>query len=710
MAIIIEDSFTQLSLFEEDNIAIKKANTAPDWLNATNETEIDTKNAKHLALFIDIETYAKKDITTNGAYVYINDPDFKVILNAFSLVELPYDITTKEFTNKEELSEIIQTLQNAKKQIRVYEDLTEELVDLLKDDNVYIYAFNASFERLALSKAIDYEIKLDRIRCVQTLGNYFGLPNDLSGACRYANIIDGKLKEGKHLIRKIHRGEALAMNEFYTFCEYNKRDVELMFDLVVFCLKLGNVHSKFWQEYQLSEEINDNGILVDTHLLKLIDNNIERNFNENMEKLKNMTGLENPKSPDQMLLWIKQNFDSNVNSMAKDSVSKMLESPKMNDKVREVLYYYQELNKSSLGKVPAFHSFLCEDNKVRGTFKFYGAYNTGRFAGRGIQPQNLPRGTGDVDKLREDILNGKILTNDELSSLLRTLIIAPQDSELVVADFSAIEARVLAFISGEQWKLDIFNSGKDIYLATVNKMFNLNIKDKKDPLRQKGKIAELGCGYNGGVKAVCAMNGGDYKFEKYSEEEYQEMVKSWRKANPNIVKAWRSVERTINEVMTKGQNTAVIHNLKGISIRYKKVDDVDVLFFKLPSGRELVYYDYKEEPDFTTGWTKKTYKGYNTQKNIIVKTNVYGGLFIENITQAIARDILMEALFRLRKYNVIMHIHDEIVVVSKKEKVNEYDSISEQELCDIMSIIPEWFKGCPLNAEAFTSAYYKKEG
>ena len=664
-------------------------------------------------LSIDIETYSSIDLTKSGVYKYTQN-DFEILLIAYA-----YD---------DEEIKIIDLKNNEK--------IPEKLKEDILDENIIKTAFNANFERVCLSKYFNTYLSPKMFRCTQVHALYLGLPHGLENVAKSLRLKEQKLEEGKSLIRffnkrenldlltsnneNIKKGEVLKKyEEFKKYC-INDVKVERSIRKILEKVKLPESEQKLWQ---LDQEINDRGVLVDS---KLLNNAIYYdNYFKNIliEKLKTITNINNPKSNNQMKDYL-NSLGLNVNSLSKESVESLLNSDEVKknphyEKIKEVLHLRKMLNKTSTKKYESMKRCMCDDERIRGLFQFYGANRTGRWAGRLVQVQNLPQNKiNNLEQVREKIRNDIIkdfpsrkkkfnknlnlnLYKDEnlsslLSQLIRTTFIPKKNHRFIIADFSAIEARIIAYLSNEKWRIDVFNTHGKIYEASASKMFKVDINEitKESELRQKGKIAELALGYQGGVGALVSM--GAYNMN-LCESELIEIVKAFRSSNPNIVKLWNNAQKAFIEAV---KNKSVVHIDKNISFIYEG----NILFIKLPSGRRLSYIRPKIDYDNIFNKYIITYEGIDPTTKKSKRLTTYGGKLVENIVQAIARDVLAQAMMNLKNhgFNIVMHVHDEIVL-----EVEENVS-SIEEICEIMCKENKYLKGLKLKADGFESKYYKK--
>ena len=641
---------------------------------------------------IDLETFSSVNLSKAGVYRYAESTDFEILLFAYSVDGGEVKIVDLA------LGEII----------------PKEILEALTDPDIIKWAYNANFERVSLSRLIGLPtgkyLNPSSWRCTMIWSAYLGLPLSLEGVGAILGLEKQKLKKGKDLIKyfctpckptasngnRIRNLPIHDLSKWSAFKKYNKRDVETE-------MAIQNKLSKFpvpkfvWDEYHLDQEINDLGIALD---LKLINNAIEiddYSRSKLINEMRDLTNLENPNSVQQLKDWLADK-GLETETLGKKVVSELIKTS--SDDLSEVLTLRQQVAKSSIKKYQAMKNAVCSDSRARGMFQFYGANRTGRFAGRILQPQNLPRNNmPDLSQARELVRTNNLealemlydSVPEVLSELIRTSFIPKDGYKFIVADFSSIERVVLAWLAGERWVLDAYSRKKDLYIATASQMFNVPIENinKKDPLRQKGKVADLACGYGGSVGALIAMGALDMGL---TEEELRPLVNSWRSANPNIVSFWWDVDRaTIKAV--RERTTTKTH---GIVFSYQS----GMLFIKLPSGRHLSYVKPRIEIN-QFGSDCITYEGINGAKKWD-RIQSYGPKFVENIVQAISRDILCYAMENLRHYRIVMHIHDEIIIEAKK-------NVSVDGICEILGQNPPWAKGLKLRAEGFESYFYKKD-
>ena len=643
-------------------------------------------------LSIDIETYSSANLQKCGVYKYCQSEDFEILLFAYSVDD--DEVQVVDFTHGE--------------------TLPEEIIKALTDSNVTKTAFNATFERICISKFLGYPdgkyLDPSAWRCTMIHSLELGLPGSLKGVGAVLGLEKQKLEEGAELVRffctpmKSRDGKILRRfpkdnpSRWERFKEYNKRDVEVELQIKD-RLKNYPLPDSEWEHYIQDQKINDRGVLLD---MKLVDNALELNntlTTQLIEEAKEITGLENPNSVLQLKNWLIKN-GVEVETLNKEDVNELIKTT--SGRVKDVLKIRQELSKSSIKKYEAMKNAAGSDNRARGLIQFYGANRTGRYSGRLIQVQNLPQNhLPDLDTARALLLHGNFgmldLLYDSvpqvLSELIRTAFIAGEHKKYYVADFAAIEARVIAWYAGCQWRQDVFKNGEDIYCESASQMFHVPVKKNgiNAHLRQKGKIAELALGYGGGVGALTAMGALSYGL---NEEELQPLVTAWRDASPEIVKFWWDVDKAVKSVVKthKAQQT------HGIGFSYKS----GILFVTLPSGRQLAYV----KPMIGVnqfGGESVTYEGAGTSRKW-ERLESYGPKFVENIVQATARDILAEAMQRLEEcgYKIVMHVHDEVII-----EAGENESIDT--ICQVMAESPIWAKTLLLRADGYTCYSYRKE-
>lgn len=646
-------------------------------------------------LSIDIETYCEIDLRKSGVYRYAEDDSFEILLFAVSVNNRP--VTVYDLTK---------------------EKLPQDILEALVNDNVIKWAFNASFERICLSnwlKKLHPELLSDGFlspiswRCSMIWSAYLGLPLSLEGVGTVLKLKDQKMREGTDLIRyfcvpckqtKINGGRTRnlphhAPDKWSTFIDYNRRDVEVELAIKE-RLKNFPVPDFVWEEYHQDQIINDRGIGIDVDFVKAAIKIDSESKAKIQEELKGLTGLENPNSVLQMIGWLREHGIS-TDSLDKKAVKELLKT--VDKTTAQVLKLRQQAAKSSVSKYQAMMNCVCKDGRARGMFQFYGANRTGRWAGRLVQLQNLPQNhLPDLEEARElfrtgDLEATKLLydTQDTLSQLIRTAFVPSKGKKFIVCDFSAIEARVLSHLAGEIWRSKVFELGKDIYCMSASQMFGVPVEKhgQNSELRQKGKIAELACGYGGSVGALKAMGALDMGL---TEEELQPLVNSWRLANPNIVLFWWDVDRAVKTAVKDLIPTST-HDIK-FEVRS------GILFITLPSGRKLSYIKPRiGENQF--GGESITYEGTGTAKRW-ERLESYGPKFVENIVQAISRDILAFALKQLKEFKIVGHVHDEVIIECPMEQ--KIDKIAS-----LMGIAPDWMSDINLRADGYECFFYQKD-
>ena len=653
---------------------------------------------------IDIETKSDKDISKCGVYAYTDTPYFDILLFAYSIDGQPVQVV--DMANGEEIP--------------------ENVLAALVDENVIKMAFNVNFERVCLSKYLrknypqyfqSYSIDEDTVgdflnpeswHCSMIHARTLGLPSSLAEVGKVLGIEQQKMTEGKALVKffcvpydtvdgvpQFHNPKDYP-DKWEIFKAYNKRDVEAELEID---RKLSRfpVPDFIWQEFYLDQEINDRGILVDMQLAdKAISLDAEAKEELTVE-MKRLTGVENPNSVYQLLDWLEtQGYKSD--SLGKTQVQELIKTAK--EPVKSVLQMRLQLSKSSVKKYTAMKNTACSDNRARGMFSFYGASRTGRWAGRNVQLQNLPQNhLPDLTEARElvkyssfeDIQMLYDDVPDTLSQLIRTAFIPRQGMKFIVADFSAIEARVIAWLAGEEWRMKAFANGEDIYCASASKMFGVPVvkHGENGHLRQKGKISELACGFGGSVGAMKAMGADSLGL---SDTELKQIVTDWREASPHITELWWAVDRAVKKAV-KEKTATKTH---GLLFSY----EAGFLFIRLPSGRRLAYAKpYIGKNKF--GGESVTYMGINAQKKWD-RLESYGPKFVENCVQGIARDLLMYSMQTLSQYFIVGHIHDEMIIEASKD-------MSLEEVCQQMARTPKWAKGLILRADGYECEFYKKD-
>lgn len=644
-------------------------------------------------LSIDIETYSSANLAKCGVYKYAESEDFEVLLFAYSVDSGPVNVVD----------------------LASGESIPDNIYEALIDPKVSKWAFNANFERVCLSRFLGYPtgkyLNPSSWYCSMIWCASLGLPLSLEKVGEVLSLNEQKLSDGKRLIRYFCQPcKPTKTNEYRTrnlpqhqltdwmlFKTYNQRDVEVELAIQE-KLQRFPLPKKEWDYYHHDQMINDLGILLDMEFVQSAIYCDEQSRQEYLEEAKQITGLENPNSPLQLREWLRRN-GCVMASLTKAEVSNALKSAQ--EPCKRVLELRQELSKSSVKKYEAMQQVAGCDNRARGLIQFYGANRTGRYAGRLIQVQNLPRNyLKNLDIARNTVKERDISTIEmlfdstaqTLSELIRTAFIPNEHSRFIVDDFSSIEARILAWLSGETWRQEAFKNGKDIYCESASQMFGVPVEKHgaNSHLRQKGKIAELALGYGGSVGALKAMGATTMGL---SEEELPSLVEAWRQASPNIVDFWWSVDRCTKETL-KGRMKTQTH---GLSFFYES----GILFIQLPSGRKLVYCKPRLcENRF--GGESIVYQGIATG-NQWTEIESYGAKFVENIVQGIARDILAETMYRLRNFQIVMHVHDEIVIEVPKSQ------LSVEEISHIMRQVPRWANGLVLDADGFECQFYQKD-
>ena len=644
------------------------------------------------SLTVDLETFSSANLAKSGVYRYVESPDFEILLFGYSI-------------DGDEVHVV---------DIASGEKLPVEVIDALTDKTVTKWAFNANFERVCLSRFIGLPtgeyINPASWKCSMVWAATMGLPLSLEGVGSVLNLDKQKLTEGKELIKyfcqpcvptksngqRTRNHPHHAPDKWSAFKKYNVRDVETEISIQEKLSKFP-VPDNIWDEYHLDQEINDRGVALDMTLVQEAIAMDSRSRSELSTAMKQLTELENPNSVQQMKQWLADN-GMETDTLGKKAVVELLKTAPPD--LADVLSLRQQLAKSSVRKYQAMENAVCTDGRARGMFQFFGANRTGRWAGRLIQMQNLPQNhledlaearalvrSGDFDALEmlyEDV-------PDTLSQLIRTAFVPRTGAKFIVSDFSAIEARVIAWLAGEQWRQDVFAKGGDIYCASASQMFKVPVEKHgiNGHLRQKGKIAELALGYGGSVGALKAMGALDMGLE---EDELPQLVDAWRQANPCIVKFWWDVDKAAME-----------------AVRYKRTNSTHgvtfscqsgMLFITLPSGRRLAYVKPRIGENIFGGQCI-TYEGVGATKKWD-RLDSYGPKFVENIVQATARDILCSAMQTLRHCSIVMHVHDEIVIEADP-------GISLKTVCEQMGWTPSWAKGLLLRADGYETDFYKKD-
>lgn len=657
-------------------------------------------------LSIDIETFSSNDLNKCGVYKYVQAPDFDILLFGYAV-----DGSTVKVVD-----------------LAAGEEIPEDILAALSDESITKWAFNSNFERICLSEWLrrkypkffsSYSILEDTVgdyldphgwKCSMIWSAYMGLPLSLAGAGAVLGLEEQKLKEGKDLIRyfcvpckatKSNGGRTRNlpehdMEKWNLFKAYNQRDVEVEQSIQQKLAKFP-VPDFVWEEFWLDQEICDRGIAIDRKMVEEAIVLDEISKNELSETMCQMTALDNPNSVVQMKQWLSgQGIE--MDSLGKKEVAKLIEE--VDGELKEVLQLRQQLAKSSVKKYQAMQNAVCADGRARGMFQFYGANRSGRWAGRIIQLQNLPQNhMEDLEEARGLVRNGDYealsmlydSVPEVLSELIRTAFVARDGYKFVVFDFSAIEARVLSWLAGEKWRTEVFINNGDIYCASASAMFGVPVEKHGENahLRQKGKIAELALGYGGSIGALKSMGALEMGI---AEEELQPLVDMWRQSNPNIVRFWWDVDRAVKNVVKNRTQEEV----KGIRFYYQS----GMLFIKLPSGRQLSYVKPRMgENKF--GGEAVTYEGVGGSKKW-ERIESYGPKFVENIVQAISRDILSFAMKTLSHCFICGHVHDELIIECSKDVL--LDAICEQ-----MGRTPSWATGLVMRADGYETEFYKKD-
>ena len=640
----------------------------------------------------DLETYSSVDLAKCGVYRYCESEDFEILLAAYSVDGGAVRVVD----------------------LACGEKLPEEILDALEDETVEKWSYNSQFERICLSRFLGYPagnyLAPASWRCSMVWASTLGLPRSLESVGAVLGLEKQKLTEGKDLIRyfcvpcrptKANGGRTRNRPEhdpekWERFKAYNLRDVETEMQIQK---RLSNfpVPDTIWEEYHLDQEINDRGIGVDMELVRQAIAMDARSRERLTAAMRELTELENPNSVQQMKQWL-ADHGLETDTLGKKAVAELLKTAP--GPLREVLSLRQQLAKSSVKKYTAMENAVCADSRAHGMFQFYGANRTGRFSGRLIQLQNLYKNTmPDLAQARALVRSGNYEAlsllyediPDTLSQLIRTAFVPQDGRKLIVADFSAIEARVLAWFAGEKWVLEVFEKGGDIYCETAARMFHCRVEKHGEnaELRQKGKQATLSCGYGGSVGALKAMGALEAGM---TEEELQPLVDSWREANPNIVRFWWDVDRAVKDCIRQRVPTET----HGLHFDYRSA----MLFITLPSGRRLAYVKPRiGENQF--GGESVTYMGVGGTKKW-ERLESYGPKFVENIVQGTARDILCYAMQTLKNCSIVAHVHDEIIIEADRR-------MSVAAVCEQMGRTPPWAKGLTLRADGYECEFYQKD-
>lgn len=642
-------------------------------------------------LSIDIETFSDIDLIKCGVYKYADSPAFEILLFAYSIDD--GEINIIDLVNGEELP--------------------EEIAEAIKSDTVIKTAFNAQFERVCLSKHLGILLDPSSWYCTAVQAAELSLPSSLADVGAALGLERQKMTEGKELIKyfcvsckptKSNGGRTRNMpgdapEKWALFKEYCKRDVDVERQIAK-KLEMYPISESEHRLYVLDQRINDRGVLVD---LELARQAVKLNSIQTAvatEQAYTLTGLENPNSVAQIKAWLTEN-GVEIESLSKKAVAALADET--DGDIQEMLHLRLLMSKTSVKKYEAVMRSVCRDNRVRGMMRFCGASRTGRWSGNILQPQSLPQNhLPDLTLARDIVKDGDFeMLNmtfgnvpNALSELIRTVLIPKPNHRFIVADFSAIEARVLSWLAGEQWRLDTFRNGGDIYCASASQMFRVPVEKHgvNGHLRQKGKISELACGYGGSVGALKNMGAVEMGVP---EDELQGLINDWRNANPHIVKLWTEVGNTAMKAIKE----KTIVSLGKLVFMYER----GILFIRLPSGRRLSYI----KPRIGTnrfGGDSITYMGVGASKKW-ERLETFGGKLVENIVQAIARDLLASAMMNVANagYNIVFHVHDEIIA----EAPDGQGSVDE--MCMLMSINPDWADGIPLSADGYECEYYRKD-
>lgn len=637
---------------------------------------------------IDIESYSDVDLSKCGVYKYASSPAFEILLFGYAVD-----------------GGAVQVIDLA-----CGEEIPAEIIEALSDESVIKWAFNAMFERVCLSKYLGEWLEPEGWRCSMVWSAYMGLPLSLEKVGAVLGLEKQKLAEGKDLIRyfcvpckatKTNGGRTRNLPEhdrekWERFKAYNLRDVETEMQIQKRLSKFP-VPDDLWEEYRLDQGINDRGIGVDMELVRQAIAMDTRSREKLTAAMQELTDLENPNSVQQMKQWLAEN-GMETDTLGKKVVAELLKTAP--EPLKTVLELRQQLAKSSVKKYTAMENAVCSDSRAHGMFQFYGANRTGRYSGRIIQLQNLPQNhMPDLVQARALVRNGdyealSLLYEDipdTLSQLIRTAFVPQEGRKFIVADFSAIEARVIAWFAGERWRLKVFEDGGDIYCASASQMFGVPVEKHgvNGHLRQKGKIAELALGYGGSVGALKSMGALEMGL---AEEELQPLVTAWRDSNPMITQFWWEVDRAVKECVKKRLPTEAY----GIRFDYQSA----MLFITLPSGRRLAYVKPRIGENIFGG-ESVTYEGVGGTKKW-ERLESYGPKFVENIVQATARDILCYAMQTLKHCAIVAHVHDEIIIEADRQ-------MSLSVVCEQMGRTPPWARGLRLRADGYECMFYQKD-
>lgn len=653
----------------------------------------------HRVMGVDIETYSSVDLLKSGVYRYVEAPDFDILLIGY------------KFDDEDEVRQIDTTADPR--------ETWNEFLDALFDPDIIKTAFNANFERTCLAKWTGSAMPPDEWRCTMIKALTLGLPGSLASVGMALGLPEDKLKDpqGKALIQyfskpckptrsngqRCRNYPAHDPEKWALYRSYNRQDVvteqEILKRLSIY--KTTEDEQKLWS---LDQDMNDHGVKLDRKLIRNIVDYDTHHREELQDEARQITGLSNPNSPAQLKDWL-ETEGIHQTSLSKDTIATLLKGD-IPAEVRRVLEIRQALGKTSVSKYSTMLEAICDDDRLRGILQFYGANRSGRWAGRLVQTHNLARNTlPDLALARELVRDGDFDTLETLfgepafvfSELVRTAFIPSDGCRFVVSDFSAIEARVISWIAGEEWRLQTFRDGGDIYCATASQMYHVPVVKHgiNGELRQKGKVAELACGYQGGVGAMKAMD----REGKIPEEELQGIVDAWRAANPTIPKLWRTCEMAAKTAIREHRTVRIRH---GIAFSYVNGN----LFVKLPGGRKLCYWGTRLRQDDMTGRESIVYMGVNQTTKQWQETETYGGKLVENIVQATARDCLAVAMTRVAAlgYKIVMHVHDEMIV---DVPIEDKDALTVINKC--MADPIDWAPGLPLKGDGYETPFYMKD-
>ena len=664
-------------------------------------------------LGVDIETYSSVDLTKTGVYAYAESPDFEILIIGY------------KFDDEDEVHVIDLATDDSYDKVDSYEGHRRFWL-ALTDPNVVKTAFNANFERTCLAKWTGEEMPPEQWRCTMVKALTMGLPGSLAAVGAAMGLPEDKLKDkqGKALIQyfskpcrptKANGGRTRNLpahdpEKWKLYLSYNRQDVvteqEILRRLSIY--KTTPEEQALWS---LDQRMNDRGVKLDIPMISKIVEYDTRRRQELQEEAQAITGLSNPNSVAQLRSWLDAQ-GMPMTSVTKDTVAAALSLKYIPENVRRVLEIRTALGKTSVAKYNTMLGAACADHRLRGILQFYGANRSGRWAGRLVQTHNLAKNTlPDLDLARELAVKGDFDTMQTLfgetafvfSELVRTAFIPSEGCRFVVSDFSAIEARVVAWLAGEQWTLDAFRAGKDIYCETASMMYHVPVvkHGENGELRQKGKVAVLACGYQGGVGAMRAMDKGG----TIPDEELQSVVDQWRAANPNIVKLWYDYEAAAKTAIREHRTVRrAVKGRKGVSVDFSHINGN--LFIRLPGGRKLCYWGARIREDAKTGREQIVYMGVNQTTKQWQETETYGGKLVENVVQATARDCLAVSMMRVSQmeYNIVMHVHDEMIVDVPIEDKDALEKINAA-----MGAPIEWAPGLPLRGDGYETPFYRKD-